>query len=180
MSGKSNNNSKDFNLESVSVGAIVPIEEERANPKRFHSLCRKLAELDQAEMHYSWSEDSWEQLIGKLGEYCLAVARVEEGEILGVAVFHRVKRDSVVHLLKIFVRSHYRKLGIGRKIMDWAVKEYSVETEVVGAERIFLEVDCENIQAVNFYSRYGFKKLVRAKNFYSDGKDAWRMEMAIH
>ncbi len=62
----------------------------------------------------------------------------------------------------IAVKSEYRELGIGRKLIDEAIRLYSIS----GPEKIVLEVSKNNITALKFYEKYGFIKIGVRKNFY--------------
>jgi len=47
----------------------------------------------------------------------------------------------------------YRGLGVGKRL----ILEAEQDAKIVGAERIVLEVEKENINAINFYIKLGYK-----------------------
>ena len=76
----------------------------------------------------------------------------KENIILGYAFFSIVATDS--HLLNIAVSRNYQGKGYGRKILEKVI----LQSSVLGATVIFLEVRISNHRAINFYEKFGFKK----------------------
>ena len=76
----------------------------------------------------------------------------KENIILGYAFFSIVATDS--HLLNITVSSNYQGKGYGRKILEKVI----LQSSVLGATVIFLEVRISNHRAINFYEKFGFKR----------------------
>ena len=76
----------------------------------------------------------------------------KENIILGYAFFSIVATDS--HLLNIAVSRNYQGKGYGRKILEKVI----LQSSVLGATVIFLEVRISNHRAINFYEKFGFKR----------------------
>ena len=76
----------------------------------------------------------------------------KENTILGYAFFSIVATDS--HLLNIAVSRNYQGKGYGRKILEKVI----LQSSVLGATVIFLEVRISNHRAINFYEKFGFKR----------------------
>ena len=76
----------------------------------------------------------------------------KENIILGYAFFSIVATDS--HLLNIAVSRNYQGKGYGRKILEKVI----LQSSVLGATVIFLEVRVSNHRAINFYEKFGFKR----------------------
>ena len=76
----------------------------------------------------------------------------KENIILGYAFFSIAATDS--HLLNITVSSNYQGKGYGRKILEKVI----LQSSVLGATVIFLEVRISNHRAINFYEKFGFKR----------------------
>ncbi len=74
----------------------------------------------------------------------------------------------------IAVKTCYRGMGIGRKLIDEAIKLYSEG----GPSKIVLEVSKSNITARKFYEKYGFIIIGLRKSFYIND-DALIMEKNI-
>ena len=67
-------------------------------------------------------------------------------------------------ILNFCVEPEYRKQGIGSKLFQ--------EVEKVTSGDISLEVRVSNTNAINFYTKRGFKKVAIRKGYYSNGEDA--------
>ena len=76
----------------------------------------------------------------------------KENILLGYAFFSIVATDS--HLLNIAVSRNYQGKGYGRKILEKVI----LQSSVLGATVIFLEVRISNHRAINFYEKFGFKR----------------------
>lgn len=131
-------------------------------------VCRRMetedleaaAQLEQICFADAWSfkllEDSlrssWDTLFaaeyqGKLCGYAALRVLAGEGEIQRIAVF-----------------PEYRRLGIGRKLME-AMVAFS---ESQGAPDMTLEVRAGNIPAITLYKSYGFAEEGLRKGYYHD------------
>ena len=77
-------------------------------------------------------------------------------KIVGVAGLHinRNSRQRHSAAVGIFVHTDYQHKGIGKKLMDKLVE---IADKWVLLKRIELEVISDNIPAINFYKKYGFK-----------------------
>lgn len=76
----------------------------------------------------------------------------KENILLGYAFFSIVATDS--HLLNIAVSRNYQGKGYGRKILEKVI----LQSSLLGATVIFLEVRISNHRAINFYEKFGFKR----------------------
>lgn len=76
------------------------------------------------------------------------------------------------HIITIDVRSEFRRLGVGKKLMELAESRLREK----GAARVLLEVGVKNEHAIRFYQGLGYanKRLLPA--YYPDGSDAYLME----
>ena len=68
----------------------------------------------------------------------------------------------------IITLPNYRKKGIASKLLEYALNDMK------NCENISLEVSKDNKEAINLYSKYGFKIKTDRKKYY-DGKDAYLM-----
>lgn len=110
------------------------------------------------------------------------VAKVED-VIVGY-VMCRVEKDftfdpyprfkRVGHIVSIGVLPEYRNMGIGRELMNKALKALR---EIYGVEHVYLEVRVSNEGAIRFYKRLGFIITNRIKGYYRDGEDAYIMTL---
>jgi ribosomal protein S18 acetylase RimI-like enzyme len=72
----------------------------------------------------------------------------ENGEISGFAICRYLKTKNIVSIDKIGVHPNFRNKGIGSKIIDEIKKQFNV---------LRIDVVTENINAINFYKKNGFK-----------------------
>lgn len=76
------------------------------------------------------------------------------------------------HVISIAVRKEFRRKGIGKALMEKAMKALKEE---YGAEEVYLEVRVSNKPAINLYEKLGFKIVKRVVAYYLDGEDAYIM-----
>lgn len=103
-----------------------PVAAELANPARVYQL----AELDGRLMGFA-----------KIGLNC------------GFAQYARGSR--VMELKQLYTAADATGMGIGGKLMDWAMDQFAAR----GADEAQISVYSENHGAHRFYERYGFEKV---------------------
>lgn len=69
----------------------------------------------------------------------------------------------------IWTHDDYRKKGFASKMLDFMVEK------CLSLTNITLEVDVDNVSAINLYHKYGFNDVSVRKNYYSNGNDALLM-----
>ena len=73
-------------------------------------------------------------------------------------------------ILAIAVLEEYRRQNIASQLINM-IFEISKKLNI---QDIFLEVRCNNLSAINFYEKMGFKKISVRKNYYTDtNEDAY-------
>ena len=91
--------------------------------------------------------------------------KIEKIKILGFVHFFHVKDE--IEIIKIcIVKSHQRK-NYGSILIN--------EIKKLKIKKIFLEVSVQNVNAINFYLKNGFKKIGVRKGYYA-GKEAARTD----
>jgi len=126
--------------------------------------------------HYS--DYFYESLLGEAPEAFLV------GEIPGKVVayimckieygFSNFKKLGFVkkgHVVSVAVLDEYRRKGIGRAIVEEAIKGIKSKK----ADELYLEVRCSNNEAVVLYEKLGFIVKQRLRAYYRDGEDAYLM-----
>ncbi|MGN1298995.1 MAG: ribosomal protein S18-alanine N-acetyltransferase [Candidatus Scatovivens sp.] len=76
-------------------------------------------------------------------------------------------------IANIVVRKDFRNLGIGKLLLEKIIKE----TNKVGKNKIYLEVNENNINAINLYKKYKFEEVGRRKKYYNKKDDAILMNL---
>ncbi len=84
---------------------------------------------------------------------------IEKGEIIAYIAYKDLEFSNDVY--HIFVKEKFRKNGLATKLLS---KIYNKD--------ILVEVDEENIRAINLYKKLGFKKIRKINNYYKNGNDA--------
>ncbi|HVV68415.1 MAG TPA: N-acetyltransferase [Gammaproteobacteria bacterium] len=92
--------------------------------------------------------------------------------IIGYALFLLRKNSTAAHLHSLALHPDYHGMGLGKHLMEIAILEIQNQK----LQKIRLEVRVDNYAALNFYSKLGFKPIVRCVGFYADGADALKME----
>lgn len=86
---------------------------------------------------------------------------------------HRGTNRGYIGMLS--VAKEYRRRGIGRKLVEIAVKEMAKR----GAKQVMLETEYDNETSLALYDKLGFLREKRLHRFYSNEKDAFRLILPI-
>lgn len=118
-----------------------------------------------------WKRESWESLHE---EHHQLFIYKNNHEPVAFALFKLVKGDDTAHLLKIFILPDFR--GGALSLNFWqSLTEYYKNR----CEKIYLEVESDNVRAVRFYQKHGFQHLRTIKAYYSNGSDALIMILTL-
>ena len=119
----------------------------------------EIAELEKEIFPDAWNEGSITEHVKKK---CVAVC----GEnVLGYCIFMNAADEG--EILRIAVNERERKCGIGKKLLDFSLKEM----ENRGAKTVFLEVRSSNQGAIALYEKSGFKAQGVRKKYYKDNNE---------
>ena len=112
------------------------------------------------------------KLFHSFKEYFFTVVFVEvSGEVSKTKVIGFVGgaiRMGHGHISGIAVDEEYRRKGIGRWLLNAMEKEFLAKD----FDRVTLEVQKSNINAIRFYEKQGYKWSYIVKWYYADGEDA--------
>lgn len=117
--------------------------------------------LDNTLLDISWpeSEDSREDLkYFILSEviYIAEVGNIPVGYICGETNVKKAwYKENIASLTNLFVKKEYRKKGIGKYLLDY----FKDDVISKGINKIELSTMTNNILALEFYERYGFKNI---------------------
>jgi len=93
----------------------------------------------------------------------------------GFALFRLSPLENLAHLLKILILPEKRTQGLGHQLFQFSLDEL----KRLNFERVYLEVEEDNICAQKLYERFGFKKLHLIKDFYGHERHAFSMELIL-
>jgi ribosomal protein S18 acetylase RimI-like enzyme len=91
--------------------------------------------------------------------------------ILGSVISSGRQHSGII--VAIGVLSEYRNQGIGEALIRKVLQSMGLS----GINRVLLHVKTDNISAITLYSKIGFKIIETNQNYYSDGSDAYTMEI---
>ena len=80
-----------------------------------------------------------------------------------------------LNITNLAVDESFRKKGIGKKML----LKIFLEARNLGAEEALLEVNVNNISAINFYKNFGFHTISIRSNYYGANEDAKLMKMTF-
>ncbi|MHA2362391.1 MAG: N-acetyltransferase family protein [Candidatus Hodarchaeales archaeon] len=101
---------------------------------------------------------------------------------VGMIVFffnNRIKTNHVANIFGMYVSKDFRGLGIGKKLMDAALRKIKMNKEII---KINLAVNTVQESAVALYQKYGFKIVGKlSKDILVAGKfyDGFLMELIL-
>lgn len=122
------------------------------------SDAQEIAELEKNIFPDAWSESA----IVREAENGRIIVFKENNRIIGYCIFMLGADQG--EILRIAVKEEARKKGIGKKLLEEALKKMKDE----GAIEAFLEVRSKNAQAIALYKNAGFEKIDIRKNYYGD------------
>lgn len=93
---------------------------------------------------------------------------LEEKEVIGF--LHYVETISDFQIINIYIKKDFQNQGLGTKLISY-LKIYS--------KPIILEVDVNNVSAINFYFANEFKIVNIRKKYYKNKSDAFTMRREL-
>ena len=111
-----------------------------------------------------WSKKQWANELKKQGIKVFGL--LLKNLVIGICVFQVVLDEAQINFF--VVNKKFRKKGYGSHLMSYLIKQ----CEEININKLFLEVSKNNINAVNFYSKFDFFTVAVRRNYYKDGSDA--------
>lgn len=97
-----------------------------------------------------------------------------DSKIIGFIIFSPINPEA--HILSISVTKKIQSKGVGALLLQSMLDQCAA----MNYKKIFLEVRISNIQAINFYQKFGFSKDAIRDNYYTDNsEDALLMSLSI-
>ena len=115
--------------------------------------------------------------LAQRGAFAIVAESQDVGEQKQVIAFvlAQERRRRVGHIITIDVREEFRRLGLGRKLMELAEERLRQR----GVSRVLLEVSTQNEHAIRFYQELGYVTKRHLPGYYPDGSDAYLLEKAF-
>jgi ribosomal protein S18 acetylase RimI-like enzyme len=132
------------------------------------SISRRLIE---AGLEPSWTLDRIERHI-RHEDSVVAVARLRN-QLAGFAIMQY--GDTTAHLNLLAVEPTFRRLGVGRLLVQW-LEQSAV---VAGTFTVNLELRADNLVASRFYEALGYREVGRIRGYYQRVEDAIRMRREL-
>ena len=88
--------------------------------------------------------------------------KIEKIKIIGFVCFFHVRDE--IEIIKICIVKSYQRKNYGSILIN--------EIKKLNVKKIFLEVSIENVNAINFYLKNGFKKIGVRKGYYANDKSS--------
>ena len=92
-----------------------------------------------------------------------------DNDVVGFIIDMRHKNE--ISLLNIAIHKYLQGMGHGLKMLRKYIKS------LPGKCSIYLEVNKNNIKALNMYAKLNFEKVSIRKSYYTDGSDAINMQL---
>jgi len=92
------------------------------------------------------------------------------GFIIGVKI-----NDILSKILMLSISEQFQNKKIGSDLLKNFIRKISEE----GIKFVELEVRTDNIKAINFYKKHGFKIRNEIKDFYQNGESAYTMKREL-
>lgn len=112
----------------------------------------------------AWSKDMIASNFNNHNKYL--ICQTDDDEIIGYLSF--LELDIECELLRLAVRKKFRKQGHAKALMEFFI-DYCVEHK---KEKIFLEVNSQNFNAIKLYESLNFEPISVRKNYYGENEDA--------
>ena len=82
-----------------------------------------------------------------------------------------MRHEGEISLLNIAIHKFWQGMGHGLKMLKTYIKS------LPGRHSIYLEVNENNIKALNMYTKLNFDRVSTRKSYYNDGGDAINMQL---
>ena len=115
-----------------------------------------------------WNENMLLEVLANKTDKRLWIYEVDN-DVVGFIIDMRHKDE--ISLLNIAINKRLQGMGHGLKMLKKYIKS------LTGKYSIYLEVNKNNIRALNMYTKLNFERVSIRKSYYNDGGDAINMEL---
>ena len=127
------------------------------------------------EVHVApWAQDGFaSELVKPYSRFWLLTDDETDAQVAAYIVFWVVSEEC--RILNLAVALGFRGMGLAQNLVRSAVRDAMTE----GVKRAELEVRKSNQPAIDLYQKLGFTIIQVRKSFYSNGEDAYIMELLL-
>ena len=125
---------------------------------------------------FSWQIELFESELSQKDHFAF-VARLD-GKVVSFLVFMKTFSDvfgDEFNILNIATKKEYENMGIATEMFAF-MRNFGKQFNI---KNLWLEVRESNLNAIKFYSNYGFKKDYIRKKYYADGENAIVMSCSV-
>ena len=115
-----------------------------------------------------WNQNMLLEVLANKTDKRLWIYEVDN-DVIGFIIDMRHKDE--ISLLNIVINKRVQGMGHGLKMLKKYIKS------LTGKYSIYLEVNKNNIRALNMYTKLNFERVSTRKSYYNDGGDAINMEL---
>lgn len=121
--------------------------------------------IDRVSFPAPWTRAMYEDERRHPDRSCLAVWKIPDGAVAGYISFWVVVDE--VHINNVAVRPEARTRGIGRRLVEFAMRHGASR----GAVTVVLDVRSANLAARHLYERLGFRPVAVRRGYYAHPLD---------
>ena len=141
---------------------------------QFQTLIPEIYELDLAQIKQCWIQRQWEDIRLSWENYRVLVTM--DREIISSFALWHIADFHCAHLLKIATNPSYVRTGIAERLLNKSIQRFRQG----GYQDCYLEVSVDNVQAIALYEKLSFKIIHTKKAFYTDGTNAYAMQLILN
>jgi len=133
---------------------------------------KKIIEIEELSYKDPWPKEIFmiDFLFNSSSEYY--VVRFQDKVVGFIGLWYEGNK---LHIINVAVHPDFREKGIGSSLLEFAINIAKVKK----LKSVYLEARKSNINAQKLYKKFGFKEVEELKEYYQDGEDGIRMELAI-
>ena len=132
---------------------------------------KRVYEIENMSFNRSYGINMFQQLY-EMGVGFLVAE--EDGYVIGYVIFW-IKYENQGHIISIAVDKNYRRAKVGTQLLVKAISILSL----LNLDTIYLEVNENNTEAVEFYKTFNFKIDRIVPGYYEDGAGAILMYLHL-
>lgn len=131
-----------------------------------------IVSLDQEVLQTNWHEKLYAESIVLKDTQSLVLDH--EGRLIGFLIYRNIGGD--FEIIQLALNKAYQRQGLASMMIDYMIQD----AQSSHIEFIYLEVEKDNLPALNLYKKYGFEAIHQRKNYYGQGQNAivMRKEMS--